>query len=141
MESFVHLRKGTTPRRLHADLGGLKDDELGRGGFTGRTANTKPPVLGAGFGQLRSLLDIARSFAARLPMLLLLHRQIPHIPPIAAMRQQRRLLIRGRQQPKPRHSDKVSTTTGIPDAAPQPHAGDRLPPPPHSRGYQPKEIQ
>ncbi len=39
MESFVHLRKGTTPHRLHADLDGLKDDELGRGGFTGRTAN------------------------------------------------------------------------------------------------------
>ncbi len=39
MESFVHLRKGRTPRRLHADLEGLKDDELGRGGFTGRTAN------------------------------------------------------------------------------------------------------
>jgi hypothetical protein len=39
MESFVHLRKGATPRRLHADLDGLKDDELGRGGFTGRTAN------------------------------------------------------------------------------------------------------
>lgn len=39
MESFIHLRKGITPRRLHADLGGLKDDELGRGGFTGRTAN------------------------------------------------------------------------------------------------------
>ena len=39
MESFVHLRKGTTPRRMHADLGGLKDDELGRGGFTGRTAS------------------------------------------------------------------------------------------------------
>ncbi len=39
MESFVHLRKGTTPRRLHADLDGLKDDELGRDGFTGRTAN------------------------------------------------------------------------------------------------------
>ena len=38
MESFVHLRKGRTPRRLHADLDGLKDDELGRGGFTGRTA-------------------------------------------------------------------------------------------------------
>jgi len=35
MESFVHLRKGRTPRRLHADLDGLKDDELGRGGFTG----------------------------------------------------------------------------------------------------------
>jgi len=26
MESFVHLRKGRTPRRLHADLDGLKDD-------------------------------------------------------------------------------------------------------------------
>jgi homogentisate 1,2-dioxygenase len=39
MESFVHLRKGTTPKRLHADLDGLKDDELGRGGFVGRTAN------------------------------------------------------------------------------------------------------
>ena len=26
MESFVHLRKGKTPRRLHADLDGLKDD-------------------------------------------------------------------------------------------------------------------
>lgn len=24
LESFVHLRKGTTPRRLHADLDGLK---------------------------------------------------------------------------------------------------------------------
>ncbi|CAN1556160.1 HmgA Homogentisate 1,2-dioxygenase [Mycobacteriaceae bacterium] len=39
MESFVHLRKGATPRRMHADLNGLKDDELGRGGFTGRTAS------------------------------------------------------------------------------------------------------
>lgn len=39
MESFVHLRKGTTPHRLHADLGNLKDDELGRGGFAGRTAH------------------------------------------------------------------------------------------------------
>ena len=42
MESFVHLRKGKTPKRVHADLdeiGGLKDDELGRGGFVGRTAN------------------------------------------------------------------------------------------------------
>ena len=35
MESFVHLRKGTTPRRLHADLDGLKDDELGIFGEAG----------------------------------------------------------------------------------------------------------
>lgn len=39
MESYIHLRKGNTPHRVHADLGDLKDDELGRGGFTGRTAN------------------------------------------------------------------------------------------------------
>jgi homogentisate 1,2-dioxygenase len=39
LESFVHLRKGKTPRRLHAGLDGLKDDELGRGESTGRTAN------------------------------------------------------------------------------------------------------
>ena len=39
MESFIQLQKGTMPRRMHADLNGLKDDELGRGGFTGRTAN------------------------------------------------------------------------------------------------------
>ncbi|NDK90213.1 homogentisate 1,2-dioxygenase [Gordonia desulfuricans] len=39
MESFIHHTKGRTPRQLHRDLDGLKDDELGRSGFTGRTAN------------------------------------------------------------------------------------------------------
>ncbi|MEU9359008.1 homogentisate 1,2-dioxygenase [Streptomyces sp. NPDC048301] len=39
MESFNQHRRGTTPRRIHADLDGLKDDELGRSGFTGRTAH------------------------------------------------------------------------------------------------------
>lgn len=38
MESFVQYRKGTTPKRIHADLDGLKDDELGRNGFSGRQA-------------------------------------------------------------------------------------------------------
>ncbi|TYB44096.1 homogentisate 1,2-dioxygenase [Actinomadura chibensis] len=37
MESFIQLRKGTTPRRVHRDLDGLKEDEMGRSGFTGRT--------------------------------------------------------------------------------------------------------
>ena len=58
MESFTHLRKGTTPHRVHADLAGLKDDELGRGGFTGRTANmyrrNDPTEFGA-VGPLRPL--------------------------------------------------------------------------------------
>ncbi len=39
MESFIQLRKGRTPRRIHRDLDGLKDDEMGRSGFTGRTAH------------------------------------------------------------------------------------------------------
>ncbi len=39
MESFIQLRRGTTPRRIHRDLDGLKDDELGRAGFTGRYAH------------------------------------------------------------------------------------------------------
>lgn len=58
MESFVHLRKGTTPRRLHADLDGLKDDELGRGGFVGRTANffrRHDPTAYRAVGPLRPL--------------------------------------------------------------------------------------
>ncbi|MDY7106247.1 MAG: homogentisate 1,2-dioxygenase [Actinomycetota bacterium] len=38
MESFVQLRRGTTPRHVHRDLDGLKDDELGRMGFVGRQA-------------------------------------------------------------------------------------------------------
>lgn len=38
MESFVQYRKGTTAGRIHADLDGLKDDELGRNGFFGRQA-------------------------------------------------------------------------------------------------------
>ena len=38
MKSFVHFNKGRTPRQAHTDLDGLKDDELGRGGFSGRTA-------------------------------------------------------------------------------------------------------
>lgn len=38
MESFIMHRKGRTPRQNHRDLDGLKDDELGRYGFTGRHA-------------------------------------------------------------------------------------------------------
>ena len=58
MESFVHLRKGRTPKRLHADLDGLKDDELRRGGFTGRTANIyrgHDPTAYRSIGPLRPL--------------------------------------------------------------------------------------
>ena len=39
MESFIQHRSGRTPRRVHRDVADLKDDELGRNGFTGRTAH------------------------------------------------------------------------------------------------------
>lgn len=39
MESFIQHRSGQTPRQIHRDVGELKDDELGRAGFTGRTAH------------------------------------------------------------------------------------------------------
>jgi hypothetical protein len=42
-----------------------------------------------------------------------LHRQIPHIPRIPTVRQQCLLLLRSRQQSKPRHSRTVTTTTDI----------------------------
>ena len=51
MESSIHLRKGRTLKRLQADLDGLKDDELGRGGFTGRTANKGADRLRAVYGK------------------------------------------------------------------------------------------
>lgn len=80
MESFTHLRKGTTPRRVHADLDGLKDDELGRGGFTGRTANIyrrNDPTEFRAVGPLRPLDVLANELkpsdatdAAGAPLLL-----------------------------------------------------------------------
>lgn len=39
MESFVQLRSGRTPRQVHRDVEDLKDDELGRFGFSGRVAH------------------------------------------------------------------------------------------------------
>ena len=67
------------------------------------TPGTKPPILSASRRQLRSLLDIAGSLAARLPVLLLLNRQIPHIACVPTVHQQCLFLLRDRQQPKPRH--------------------------------------
>ena len=75
------------------------------------TPGTKPRVLGARLGQLRGLLDITGSAAARLPMPLLFDRQIPHKPRVTAVRQQGLLLLRGGQQPKTRHNRTVNTTT------------------------------
>ncbi len=66
MKSFVHHNKGRTPRQAHVDLGDLKDDELGRQGFSGRTAQLyrrNDPTTFTAKGDLRireaKLLDLA----------------------------------------------------------------------------------
>lgn len=75
------------------------------------TSCAKPPVFSPNLRQLRALLDITGSLAARLPVLLLLHRQIPHIPRIPTMRQQALLLLGSRQQSEPGHTRTVIPTT------------------------------
>ena len=100
MESFVHLRKGTTPRRLHADLDGLCDDELGRGGFTGRTANMyrrHDPTAYRAIGPLRPIDVLAGKLqpsdatdAAGGPLLLFSNPDC-------------RIMLSGREEPMPFH--------------------------------------
>ena len=97
------------------------------------TSGPKPGVLGAGLGQLRGLLQIPGRLAARLPVLLLLHRQVPHIPRIAAVRQQRLLLLRSRQKSEPRHSRTVTKTTDISGRRTPAHLGIGFIPGPTSR--------
>ena len=75
------------------------------------TSGAKPGVFGPGLRQLRALPRVTRRLAPGLPILLLLHRQIPHIPRVPTMPQQRLLLLRSRQQPKPRHIRTVTATT------------------------------
>jgi hypothetical protein len=116
------LGAGTGMRGLYLDvLPGLifGDSTAHSIALCGRSSEVrlKPRVLSTGLGQLRALLYKARGFAARLPVPLLLDRQIPHVPRVPSVPQQRLLLLIGRQQPKPRHSFTVSTTTDIPDVA------------------------
>ncbi len=113
---FMHT--GFAPPRLSMRAG---EEELhGLGEISQRlllhrlTSGTKPRVLGAGLRQLRALLHIAGSLAARPPVHLLLHRQIPHIPRIPAVRRQHLLLLGSRQQPEPRHNRTVTATTDTP---------------------------
>lgn len=65
MESFVHLRKGRTPGRLHAGLDGLKDDELAAAASPGAwrtcTDATTPPPIGARARCGRSMCSVASS--------------------------------------------------------------------------------
>ncbi len=71
----------------------------------------QPAVFGAGRSQLGTLLVIARRLAAWLPVLVLLHGQIPHKPGVPTMLGQHCRLLEVRKQPESAHSNNVSATT------------------------------
>ncbi len=88
----------------------------------------QPRIFGARGGQLRTLLVVARRATARLPMLLLLDRQIPNIPGVAAVLSQPRRLLSSRKQPITRHTENLAPTTDTTqkgEAATLPLAQDR----------------
>ena len=113
---FMHT--GFTPPRLA--MRAVKKELHGLGEVPQRlllhrlTSGPKPWVFGAGLRQLRTLLQIAGSLSAGPPVHLLLHRQIPHIPRIPAMRREHLLLLGSRQQTETRHIRTVTATTDTP---------------------------
>jgi hypothetical protein len=77
-------------------------------------AGPQPRVFGARLSQLPTLLKVARSaLPARVPVLVLLDGQIPHIPGVATMVPQHRFLGVGGEQPVPRHTNILTTATDI----------------------------
>ncbi len=93
-------------------------------------AGRQPVELGANRGQLSTLLVVAGHMPSRLPMLLLLNGQVPHIPGVATVLRQHRGLLSGSKQPISRHAGKITTTT---DKLPKGEA--TFPPPAESRGF------
>jgi hypothetical protein len=92
----------------------------------------QPIVFGPRRSQLRALLVVARCAATRLPVLLLLDGQVPHIPSVATMLGQHRRLLSGRKQPISRHPRNLTVTTDNTQKAEATSA-----PPVKARGYHP----
>ena len=81
-------------------------DRLGAGG--------QPRVLGPRLGELPALLQEAWSaLAARVPVGVLLDGQVPHVPGVAAVDPQHRLLGGRGEQPVPGHANTLSDGTDI----------------------------
>jgi len=99
-------------------------------------AGRQPVVLGAGRSQLGALLVVAGRAAARLPVLLLLNSEVPHIPGLATMLNQHCPLNRGRKQPISRHPDNITTTTDNP-----PKTNTPFPPSAKASGFHTATIQ
>jgi hypothetical protein len=77
----------------------------------GLRSGCQPVVFGARSSQPDTLLLVARRLAAWLPMLLLLHRQIPYKPGVPTVLGQYGHLVRAGKQTEPTHSDNVTGTT------------------------------
>ena len=90
----------------------------------------QPVVLGAGRGQLSTLLAVAGCAATGLPVPLLLDGQVPHIPGVATMLRQHSPLLSGRKPPVTRHASNLAGTT---DKLSKGEAA--LPPPTKGRGF------
>ncbi len=77
----------------------------------GLRARRQPVMLGAGRGQLSTLLAIARRMTSGLPVLLLLNGQVPHVSGVATMLGQDGRLLSSSNQPISRHPGNVATPT------------------------------
>jgi hypothetical protein len=130
-ESLVHT--GFAPRRTAVRSAEKVAHRLGeipqRLLLHGLRPGRQPVVLGAGRGQLSTLLVVAGRATPGLPVPLLLDGQVPHIPGMATMLRQHRLLLSGRKQTVARHASNVTATT---DKSPKEEAA--LPPPAKARG-------
>jgi hypothetical protein len=77
----------------------------------GLRSGCQPVVFGARRGQLGTLLVVTGRLAARLPMPLLLHGQIPHKSGMTTVLGQHCRLLSAGKQPKPAHSNNLGPTT------------------------------
>ena len=77
----------------------------------GLRSSRQPVVFGSGRGQLGTLLVIAGRFSVWLPVLLLLHSEIPHKPGMPAVLGQYRRLLKAGKQTKPAHINNLGRTT------------------------------
>ncbi len=131
-EAFVHT--GFAPRRATvrpAEKIAHGLGEITQGLLLDRLRASSQPIMRCTCcGQLSALLVVAGRAASRLPMLLLLNRQIPHKAGVATMLGQPRRLLGGRKQPVSRHIDNVTTTT---DKTATAEAA--FPPPAKARGF------
>jgi hypothetical protein len=101
----------------------------------------QPVVSGPDLSQLRRLIVVPRRVTARLPPLLLLDGQVPYKPGMPAMFQQQHLLSRRRQQPKPRHTRKLTTATDTKGPRALAHVAIGVAPWRECGSFRPKENQ